>query len=693
MKKILFCFLLFSATGLIAQNVEFEKYNFPDKKEEFKEALSNLKQGDENFEQAKKFWEDYNLKQPIKYLAALDFYLAANKFNPKNALLNYKIGICYIESIEKKKAIPYFEKAMELNPNVAKDIKYQLAQAHQLNYEFDKAIDEYKEYRSKLILSPSEFNSINEEVTKKIEECNTGKELVKNPTRAFIDNLGATPNSQYREYSPIVNADESVMIFTSRRPNTTGGGTSPEDFMFYEDIYFTYWNGKSWTAPVNPKKPLNSDLNDATVGFSPDGQKLFIYKGDNGGDLYECELDGDQWTDPQRLNKNINTEAHESSASFSYDGRTIYFVSDKDEGFGGRDIYLSHMDAKGRWGKAENLGPVINTKYDEEGVFMMPDGKTLYFSSRGHNTMGGHDIFKSVYENGKWSEPENLGYPINTTDDDVYFSISASGKHGYYASAKEGGFGTFDLYCVTFLGPEKPRVTNTEDNLLASVAEPVSEAVIEKNVNFGSQLIILKGVVMDEVTLDPLGATIDLTDNEKNEVIATFTSNSTSGKYLVSLPSGHNYGITVTKEGYLFHSENFNIPHLEGYQEIVKDIKLQKIEVGKKIVLNNIFFDFDKSTLRSESTAELDRVVKMLNNIPTLKIEISGHTDNLGSDEYNQKLSENRAKAVVDYLIAKGIAKDRLTFKGYGESQPISDNTTDEGRQLNRRTEFKVLSN
>jgi outer membrane protein OmpA-like peptidoglycan-associated protein len=306
--------------------------------------------------------------------------------------------------------------------------------------------------------------------------------------------------------------------------------------------------------------------------------------------------------------------------------------------------------------------------------------------------MGGYDIFKTVLENGKWSTPENLGYPVNSPDDDVYFAISGSGRRGYYASAKEGGYGEKDIYVITFLGPEKSFALSGEDNLIASAQEPIkakaAEAVEIKTIS----LTILKGTITDAFTKKPLEATIELVDNVKNEVIATFKSNSSTGKYLVSLPSGKNYGIAVKAEGYLFHSENFDIPASSGYQEVVKDVELKNVAVGSIIVLRNIFFDFDKATLRPESTNELERLIKLLNDLPTLKIEIGSHTDSKGSDDYNMKLSQSRSESVVSYLINHGIAKDRLVAHGYGETKPIDTNDTDEGRQNNRRSEFKILS-
>jgi outer membrane protein OmpA-like peptidoglycan-associated protein len=487
-------------------------------------------------------------------------------------------------------------------------------------------------------------------------------------------------------------------LFTARRPNSTGGKIDPQLNENFEDIYISYkQTDGSWSKSKNIGEPINSNDHDANSGISNDGQRFAIYLGkSNGGDLYESRLTGDIWSKPESMGKNINTkDFHESSACYSPDGNVLYFVSDKNGGLGDHDIYMSKLDEKGNWGEAVNLGSVINTPYSEEGVYMHPDGKTLYFSSQGHSSMGGFDIFKSVYNDKSkaWSKPENIGYPVNTTDDDVFFVISASGRRGYYTSMAADSRGLRDLYVVTFLGSEKQVVLNNEDNLLASVAAPIKEVVVAPIVEVKeAQLTILKGVITDALTTNFLEAEIEIVDNQANVVIATFKSNSATGKYLVSLPAGKNYGIAVKKDGYLFHSENFDIPSTSAFQTVEKDVALKGLKVGSKIVLKNIFFDLDKASLRPESTAELNRLIKLMADVPTLKIELSGHTDSQGADNYNQSLSEKRAKAVVDYLTNAGVAAGRLVSVGYGETQPISTNETKEGRQLNRRTEFKVLS-
>jgi outer membrane protein OmpA-like peptidoglycan-associated protein/Tol biopolymer transport system component len=680
--KIVLQFLLVLLFPLLClgQNVEFKKTNFKTNKDDLKNAIFNIKIGDKLFFQG-----------PFLYKQALAFYMVAQEINPDNAILNYKIGKCLLSTNEKTSSIPYLEKAYRYEPQITQDIRFLLGRAYHYNFEFDKAIVNYKAYREEL------FNdkAPTDEVEKKIKECQNGKDLVANPVRVFIDNLGSNVNSHYPEYGPVISADESILIFTSRRDNTTGGMLDEKINQFYEDIYISNKVEGKWSAAENIGYPINTEDHDATVGLSPDGQKMIIYKGNKGnGDLYVCELIGDNWSKPFPLPGHINTKAHESSACFSPDGRTLFFISDRtDLGYGGHDIYMSRMDKKGKWGKPENLGTGINSPYDEESVYMHPDGKTIYFSSKGHNTMGGHDIFRSVFEDGKWSKPVNVGYPINTPDDDVFFVVAANGRTAYYSSFRNDGEGEKDIFKITFLGAEKHMVINTEDNLIASVAQPVREVVIEKAVEIpAAQITLLKGIITDAMTQKPLEAEIELVDNLKNEVLATFKSNSKSGKYLVSLPSGKNYGIAVKAEGYLFHSENFDIPAIADYQEVYKDVQLKNVAVGSKIVLRNIFFDTGKYSLRPESTNELERLIKLLNDVPTLKIEISGHTDNRGSTEMNQVLSQNRAKAVVEYLIANGINKDRLEFAGYGLTQPVATNDTDAGRQENRRTEFKILS-
>ncbi len=713
--KLIIIFSLVVLFGLSskAQSIEFEKSNFPDKKDLLKEAKKSLEEGKDAFVLGKKEYNfildeyikfhdyfpvsrnDYRHAGDIYYSQAKPFLLKAQEFNPNNADLNYMLGlISFNLSPQTMDAVKYLDKSYSLNPKMGEDGLYLLAWANQINLKWDDAIKYYQLALTALSVNTKENAIAMTDINKKIAECRSGKILVANPQRIFVDNLGSAINTQYPEYSAFITADESVIAFTACRNTTTGGKTDGENGGFFEDLYVSSRKGREWAPAQNFGPIVNSEDHDATAGLSSDGTVLFVYKfkEKDGGDIYVSNLVGAAWTKPEHLNKNINSKSHESSVSLSYDGKRLYFVSDRDGGLGDRDIYYSDKDLKGEWGPAINVGPVLNTKYAEEGVFIHPDGKTIYFSSKGHNNMGGFDIFKSVFENGKWSEPENLGYPINGPDDDVFFVINGSGHHGYFASSKQGGFGDKDIYKITFLGPEKQPLLMNEDNLLASVTAPVSEFKAEKIESTGPKMTILKGVISDEQTKQPLEATIELVDNSRNEVIAVFKSNSTTGRYLVSLPSGKNYGIAVKRDGYLFHSENFDLPAAANFQEVEKNIELKKIDIGKTITLRNIFFDFDKATIRPESANELDRLIKLLTENPTLKIELGSHTDSKGSDDYNQKLSQSRSQSVVTYLIGKGISGDRLVAKGYGETVPVATNDTEEGRQMNRRTDFKILS-
>jgi len=680
--------LLIATIGLtinlgFSQNVEFSKENFKDRKDELKAALKDIEKGDEYMN-----LETYYFKN------AIPLYLNAYKLNPNNDVLNYHLGKAYLYSNFKDKAIEYLVKAVQLNPQVAPDINLYLGMGFHIDMQWDKAIEAFNKHLA--ILHPKDDTGIREDIQLAIKQCNFGKEIANKPIRVKIDNVGEGVNSHFADYSPVINADESVMLFTSKRPETTGGGIDPLINEHFEDIYISERVNGVWGKAKNMGTNVNTEGHNSNCGLSADGQKFLIYKDVNRGDVFVSELDGTEWSKPERLSKNINTDFHESSSCFTPDGNTIYFVSDKPEGgLGGRDIYTSTKDSKGRWGEAVNIGSVINTSLDEEGVFLHPDGKTLYFSSKGHSSMGGYDVFKSVYDNAtsSWSEPVNIGYPVNTTDDDVFFTVSASGKHAYYSSIRPGGFGETDVYRITFLGEEKRMLMETEDNLIASLSESIKEEVSTNKLEIQeAQLTLLKGMIFDDQTNKPISATIEIIDNEKNEVIASFKSNSVTGKYLVSMPAGKNYGISVHKDDYLFHSENFDLPKTAEYNEVTKDIKLKNIAVGNSIVLKNIFFDFNKSTLRKESENEIQQLTKLLTDVPTMKIEISGHTDNRGSDEYNKNLSNQRAKAVYDRLIEKGINPSRLTFIGFGEEKPIANNDTEEGRQLNRRTEFKVLA-
>lgn len=688
-KHILVLVLAIVSTASFLQDVPFEKDLFKERKDEFKAAVENIEIGDANF---------YAYNYPL----AVSYYLKAHAFNPRSGDLNYKIGMCYVK-FDKYKMKTYFESAYQLKPTVSPDILFYLGWCYHLESNWTKAIEYYNMFAGKA--TAPELQPLKTEAFKKIQECKNGQMLQDKKARVWIDNVGKEINSDYPDYAPVISTDEAVMIFTTRRPETeeldASGG-------YYEDLFISKRVDGVWTKAVSIGKPVNVEgQHDATIGLSPDGHTLFVYIDDNkggNGDIFQSVDEDGAWSKPELLGKTINTNSHEPDASLTFDGKRLYFTSDKPGGFGGHDIYYSDWDdEKQKWGDAVNVGNVLNTPYEERSVFIHPDGETMYFASTGHNTMGGFDLFYSKLVDGKWTAPVNLGPPLNTPDDDIQLVVAGNGRYGYCSSYRQGGYGEKDIYVITFLGPEKPPVLSNEDNLIASIAKPIKEKIVEPTlVSEGSNMAILTGIIRDEKTKQPLKAQIVLIDNEANKVIAEFNSDAVTGKYLVSLPGGKNYGIAVRKDGYLFHSENFVIPNESGFRQYEKDADLKKVEVGQTIVLRNIFFDLDKYTLRPESVNELERLIKLLNENPTMKIEISGHTDTRGSAEHNQELSQNRAKAVVDYLIAHGIDASRLTFAGYGETKTLitdeaiakmtSSTEKEEAHQQNRRTEFKILS-
>ncbi|WP_345238073.1 OmpA family protein [Hymenobacter saemangeumensis] len=664
-----------------AQNVPFSSDKFLNK-DALKAAQRALKDGEEHY-----------TNKPPRYAAALPLFLEAQKLNPNNAALNMRLGDCYLNLGDKTLALSHLQKAAELESGPAPRMHYLLARAYHQNAKWAEAIKEYEKARP-VAVGPAKKGQPAEvpvaDIARGIAQSKTGQSLMQHPLRVFVDNLGPGLNSPEADHSPLISADESTLFLTSRRQGSTGGNKASDGAGFNEDIYVAIKNGADWAPARNPSTPLNSSGHDAGVALSPDGQRLLLHADNSPGDLSESRLTASGWSKPRPLGSHINTKYDETSASYSPDGKYVYFVSNKPEGsLGGRDIYRAEIEGKN---PPQNLGSAINTPFDEEGVFMMPDGKTLYFSSQGHSSMGGFDIFKSVLKNGMWSAPENVGWPINSPDDEVFFVLSASGRFGYVASDRPGGQGGKDIYRITFLGPEKRPFLSQQDRLLAASPVPVKQALPVVTVPVVTpEVTVLKGVITDIGSPQTLQAQIEVIDNVTGQVVSALQS-SANGKYLVSLPSGANYGIVVRHENYLYHSENVNLPPSAGYAEVVKNVRLQKMEPGSNVVLSNVFFEPGKATLRPESTAELERLVKLLNENSKLKLQLTSHTDNSGSPEANLGLSERRAQAVMAYLTDHKIKPDRLTAAGYGGTMPIAANTTEAGRQQNQRTTFKVVS-
>ena len=722
------------------------------------------------------------------YDTALATFLHIRAMDTTNANVNYKIGVIYLQTRAQKPRAERFlaqaitniaKKYVEDEPGETQAPPLALlyyAEALHINYNFQSAIDFYNKFKD----YPGKKNpELIKDIERQKEMCFNGIELTKTRVPCVIVNLGDSVNSPYGDYSPLISADEEVLMFTSTRKGTGGEANQTPEGTYFEDIWVCYKkHDGTWSEAKNMGPPINTYENEATIGLSADGQQLFIYKDDNGdGNIYISELNGDIWSAPEKMGDeeqsitDINSKSFEPSASITADGNTIYFVSDRKGGYGGTDIYRVVRLPNGKWSKAQNLGPTINTPYDEDAPFMHPDGKTLFFSSKGHKTMGGFDVFYSTKFDSGWAPPVNVGYPINTTEDDVFYVTSADGKRAYYSSVKAGGKGDQDLYRVDFqdadyTGPVvvlTGRVTyNGGDSLPSGVNISIKDNItgellpdVKPNSKSGKYILVLTPGEMDSKeftvtysadSLDPIvqvvkvekkndiseteksitirdvnfedkkigtisvsgvvkgsdGKTINavkinVTDNVSGKLLNTYYSNDVSGAYYFVVKMGQNYNVSFEAEGYLFQSINVNIPKKPQFSEIKKDVVLEKIKVGVKMTLNNIFFDSGKSTLRKESNVELDKVIKLMKQNPEIKFEISGHTDSKGDDKQNLVLSQARAKAVVDYLVKKGVDKKRLIAKGYGETQPVAPNTLPngkpdpEGMQLNRRVEMKVV--
>ena len=675
-----------------SQDIAFKNSNFKDDKQGLKLAKENIAIADEMRD--KGIDKILAMQEAnILFIQAIFHYQKAQDFNPNNAELNYKIGSCYLFTNQKDKAAGYFARAIELTTDYPSDFFFYYGMTLQLQGDYLLAVEQFEKF--KITAKSKVYERFQVLVKKFTKECQGANEIMRISNRVWVDNIAL--NTEFDEWSPCLSADGELLIFTSNQPNEK---LANEFGVYDQDIYSSTLISRKFEV-TSPISELNTENNDVSGGLSYDGQRLLIFKHEQGNsDVFESKLDGLKWGTPNRkMGEKLrggNTDGNETFASFDPPDVKVYYITDG--GYSGnKNIYFSGVMNKERnlWGKGQSAGHEINTKFQEGSVYIHPDGKTMYFSSQGHNTLGGYDIFVShVDDLGHWSEPVNLGYPINTPYDDLFYSATASGRYAYIASNRAGGMGGLDIYKVTYWGMDKPMSTDVQDQLIASIAKPVSDNIIAKPILVEEKsLTVFKGKVLDAITKKPVKAAIEIILNETGKVYTSFFSNSATGKFLLSLPAGNNYGISVSADGYLFHSENFDLPKGDGFNNVTKDVELKNIKVGSNIALRNVFFNTGKWEVKDDSYAELTRLVLLLNDVPSLKIEISGHTDNIGAESFNELLSQRRADAVVNYLVDKGVNKNRLSAKGYGQSNPVDSNDTAEGRASNRRTEFEIIEN
>jgi outer membrane protein OmpA-like peptidoglycan-associated protein len=570
------------------------------------------------------------------------------------------LGELYSDSNKDSLAIEVLNKAIQINPDFFPGLYSNIANLEFNNGKYDEALEHVRKYLS--------YPDQNPKYKKNAEtlqvSCEFAIHAVKNPVPFNPQNLGPAINDKNDQYWPSLSADEQTMVFTEKLPIDS---TNPDVFRNrQEDFYFTTSKNGHWGQSMPAGFPLNTPQNEGAQSISADG-KLMIFTGCNrkdgvgGCDLYFSKMENDKWSEPKNIGKTINTGAKETQPSISSDGRTLYFASNRLGGKGGMDIWMSSLNDAGTWSNPVNLGDSVNTPFDEQSPFIHPDNRTLYFSSKGWPGLGRYDLYvtRRLGEN-TWSTPKNLGYPINTYFEEVGLIVNAQGATAYYSSNRLGGLGGDDIY--SFELPKEVRPTRVS---------------------------YMKGNVYDAETNRPLNARFELIDLASGGDIMDAYSNN-DGSFLICLPEGKDYALNVNRSGYLFYSDNFTMSLGDFSKPYLKDVPLKPIKVGEKVVMRNIFFDVDSYVLKPESKIELNRLVKLLKENPTIQVEISGHTDNTGKPDHNIKLSENRARSVAEYLLQSGINASAIQSKGYGATQPITANDTEEGRAQNRRTEFKV---
>ena len=678
--------------------------------------------------------EAFALLEDDDYENALPILMEMHDLQPNNANTKFSIGICYMNSkFDKVKAIPYLEEAQnDLNPfyesgmpsekKAPLEVLKLLGQAYHQNYEFDKSIDRLQFYRQFL----DEKNLVDiRAINRALRISEFALEAYNNPNDFRISPINDL-NTEFPEYRPKLNAEENVMFFTSRR---SGGSNAvkDEEGNYFEDIFMSVKEHDVWTDPILVQDKINSQGHDACLYLSPDGQLMYVYRystneNEQAG-IYQVKKDGNGWGELELLESSINSKFWETDASLDTYGNIIFFTSDRDGGYGGKDIWMMKRLPNGQWAEAQNLGENINTIYDEDGPYLHPDGKTLYFSSQGHQTMGGHDFLMSTMnQDGTFSEPINMGYPTNTVGNDLFFFPSVSGTKAYFSSIREGGKGDQDIYVMNLVEEEE------------------------------KDLAVYKGVVRDTTGDVVKDLVISIFEEDSDNKFGVYRPNVLTGRFLFILQAGHDYEI-LYQLGKLSTSDFVNVPmDTEGvidYTKVVTvntdtititagkvvdgdivsiamledelvNIEVESIEpievVDNEIVDNEVvepdysdskpisvsnlpvlYFVYEATSLIESSKSDLDKVYNYMKENPTAKIKIIGHTDSNGEEDYNQLLSKIRANSIKNYLNSKGIGWSRMNSIGLGESKPVAENTTSsgldnkQGRQKNRRVEFEIV--
>ena len=605
---------------------------------------SSNKKAQNFFERANPFIEKQD------YLSAEQVLKSAIEADP--SFQNAFITLAGVYNAQKKyaEAKSAYQKAILINKNIAPAVIYGLAETEFATQEYDKAKQHFEEF---LALDSSSDRA--KKAKKYLLDCDFAAFAIKKPVKYSPTNLGQGVNTTDSEYFPALTADGETLIFT-RQVNGN------------EDFWTSQFKNNTWNSATPLSTKINTTkYNEGAQTISPDGKYLFFTgcnRPDGLGrcDIYVSHREGKDWGEPYNVGKPVNSEYWESQPAISPDGRTLYFISNRPGGSGGYDIWKSTITDDAKWGPAINLGPEINTPYDENTPFLHADGKTLYFSSDGWPGFGNKDIYYSrMDDNDKFQKPINLGYPINSFENESGLIVSADGNLGMFSSNLKDGFGGQDIY--SFGIPE--------------IAKPL-------------KISYVKGIVRDKDSKKTIESNVQVIDLKSDKTVFDDYTDPETGQFLAVMPIGGNYLFNVNAEGYMFYSENFELKQGNINKPYQIEVYIERIKQGGNVTLRNIFFDTNKYNLLPASIRELDLLIDFLHQNQTVNIEIQGHTDNVGDDKLNEKLSFNRANAVYEYLVKNEVDAKRLTFKGFGASKPIADNKTEIGRKNNRRTSFVI---
>ncbi len=548
---------------------------------------------------------------------------------PNYANFYFLCAKIYYTQGQNKNVIHYLEKyyALSRNAKALSEIGFEFFDLKQ----YDSAIYYFEEYQK---------NNYSPDIQHYIDVAKFRISALQNPVPFNPKRLPSTINTAFDEYFPDISAD-NLLFFTRFTEN--------------ENIYFSQKKGNNWLKAKALPPDINTGHQEGASTISPDGKTLIFTRciPNIGCDLYISHKKDTGWTKPEKLPYPINTKYWESQPCLSNNGKTLFFSSNRPGGKGDMDIWAIDY-IQGKWLNLRNLGDSINTKGKEMSPFLHFDGRTLYFASNYHPGLGGFDLFVSRYKNGHWTSPKNLGYPINSQKDDVRLIVEVNGKTAYFSSAKSGNQ---DIYTFTLYPEIRP-----------------------------APVIYIAGEIVDSISQKPLIAQVSIFDLKNNQQVYS----SSTQNFIITLPFG-NYALFAERNGYMFYSKNFSIAGAEQTQTKHLKIELLPVAQNATMILHNIFFDFNSYTLKPQSYVELKKLVHFLQQNPNIKIEIQGHTDNIGTQSYNMKLSLQRALTVRNYLIKHGIPANRLIAKGYGATQPIAPNNSEKGRALNRRVEIKII--